>query len=71
MSVIPYVGLRFQNATKWITPCSNWCELDGSIHIFMTWVIQFWIQHSDSSVQAGFLKKNRSESEMGVNVTGY
>jgi len=56
----------FPNATKWISPCSNWCESDGWIHIFMTQIVTFWIQPSDLSIQTGFSKKNKSKSEMGV-----
>ena len=70
-SVIPYVWLRmwFLNVTKRITPCIDWCELDGWNHIFMTQVIKFWIQLSNSSVQWGFPKKNRSEGEKHMDTT--
>ena len=58
----------FPNATKRTPPCSDWyeCESDGQIYIFMTWFVTVWIQPSDSSVQAGFPKKNRSQGERGV-----
>ena len=67
-SVIPYARLHvsFLYATKQIVPCNDWCELDGWIYIFPIQDITFWIQPSDSSVQAGFPKKNRWQSERGV-----
>ena len=44
------------NATKQIAPCSDWSELEVLIQNFMN-------QLSDSSVQAGFPKENRTEGE--------
>jgi len=49
---MPYVNAtkKMENVRAWFhmsAPCSDWYK--------------FWIQPSDSSVQAGFLKKNRSE----------
>ena len=61
MSVISCVWLHmwFSNVTKWITRCSDWSELDVSIQNFIN-------QPSDSCVQAGFPKENRSKGERGV-----
>ena len=62
-SMIPYVRLLmwFPNVTKCIAPFSDWleCEWDSWIHIFMTRVVTFWIQPSDSSIQAGFPPKKQ------------
>ena len=72
-SVIPYVRLSMQllNETKRTAPCSDWCECESDDWItnVTTRVVQFWIQPSDSNVQAGFPKKNRSEGERGVRNT--
>jgi len=66
MGMIPYVrlGMRILNATKRIAPCTGWLNL-----FFTTQVLKFWIQLSNSSIYAGLPKKNRSESERGVQYT--
>ena len=64
MNVIRQV--RF--ATKWshVAIGMNWTVESRSLRLQ---VIYFWIQPSDSSIQAGFLKKHISESERDVQNT--
>jgi len=49
-SMIPHVQLRMQfvNLTKWITQCSNWCELGGCIMNFMTQAKPNLVKHQGS-----------------------
>ena len=49
--------MQFPNATKRITPCSNWCECEWLNPYFYDSGHKFWIQPSDWSVQAGFPRK--------------